>query len=172
MRGWLSGYDAELEDEVEDKAEDKAEDKVDSDPSNAIQGLTDLEVFTQTLQNVHDASTAAEHECQKGNKRPRRYLGNSKRTWWHHLLNQKELKKKVFTSVMYWILVAQNKKRVGSVTTKCSSGQAEPDYVSSDKDWDHNVRGLLKVNQKGALTVDVLTGQYSGCGKRNTEWGF
>ena len=99
--------------ELEDEVEDEAEDEVDSDPSNAIQGLTDLEVFTWTLQKAHDAATAAECEHQKGNKRPRRCLGNSKRTRRRHLLNQKELEKKGFTSVMYWILAAQNKKRDG-----------------------------------------------------------
>jgi hypothetical protein len=68
-----------------------------------IQELTELEVFTQTLQKAHDAATAAEHEHRKGNKQPKRYLGNSKRTQCRHEHNRKQLEKKGFTSVIHWI---------------------------------------------------------------------
>ncbi|KAF8528100.1 hypothetical protein BU17DRAFT_81330 [Hysterangium stoloniferum] len=71
------GYDLELDDN---------DDEDDLDPLIEIQELTDLEVFIQTLQKAHDATTIAEHERWKGNKRPRKYLGNSKRTQ-RHMLN-------------------------------------------------------------------------------------
>lgn len=132
------GYDPELED---DELED---DEDDPDPLIEIQELTDLEVFTQTLQKAHDAATAAEHERQKGNKRPKRYLGNSKRTRRRHKLNQKELEKKGFTSVIQWLSAAQKEKRDGSVSAECSSSQAEPDYVSSDQESDDEVRDIIE----------------------------
>ena len=78
QEGGFLGYDPELDDD---------EDEDDPDPSIEIQELTDLEVFMQTLQKAHDAATAAEHKCQKGNKRPRTYLGNSNRTQRHHEIN-------------------------------------------------------------------------------------
>jgi len=126
------GYDPELYDD-EDEEDDP-------NPLIEIQELTDLEVFTQTLQKAHNATTAAEHEFQKGKKQPRRYLGNSKRTWCHHELNRKELEKTGFTSVIQWVSAAQKEKRDGSVSAKCSSSQAELDYVSSDEESDDEVR--------------------------------
>lgn len=127
---------------------DDDEDEDDPDPSIEIQELTDLEVFTQTLQKAHDAATAAERKCQKGNKRPRRYLGNSKRTWRRHELNRKELEKNGFTSVIQWLAAAQREKRDGSVSTKCSSNQAEADYVSSDEELDDEVRDFIEGKEK------------------------
>ncbi|KAF8233945.1 hypothetical protein L208DRAFT_1377112 [Tricholoma matsutake] len=138
------GYDPELEDyELED-------DEDDPDPLIEIQKLTDLEVFTQTLQKAHDAATAAECKHQKGNKQPKRYLGNSKRTRHHHELNQKELEKKGFTSVIQWLSAAQKEKRDGSVSAECSSSQAEPDYVASDQESDDEVRDIIEDKKKGS----------------------
>jgi hypothetical protein len=96
------------------------------------------------LQKAHDAATAAERKRQKGNKRPKRYLGKSKRTQRCHELNQKELEKKGFTSVIQWLSAAQKEKRDGSVSAECSSSQAEPDYVSSDQESDDEVRDIIE----------------------------
>jgi hypothetical protein len=96
------------------------------------------------LQKAHDAATAAERKRQKGNKRPKRYLGNSKRTQRCHELNRKELEKKGFTSVIQWLSAAQKEKRDGSVSAECSSSQAEPDYVSSDQESDDEVRDIIE----------------------------
>jgi len=42
--------------------------------------------------------------------------------------------------VIQWVSAAQKEKRDGSVLAKCSSSQAEPDYVSSDEESDDEVR--------------------------------
>jgi hypothetical protein len=45
--------------------------------------------------------------------------------------------------VIQWLSAAQKEKREGSFAEKCSSNQAEPDYVSSDEEPDDEVRDFI-----------------------------
>ena len=148
----VPGYDPELEDDEDE------EDRDNPDPSIEIQELTDLEAFTQTLQKAHDAATATERDHQKGNKRPRRYLRNSKRSRCRHEANRKELEKKGFTSVIQWFSATEKQK---SVPANCDSSQTELGYAldSSDEESDGKVRDFFQSKQ----TVDVSTGQDPWC---------
>ena len=112
---------------------DLEDDEDDFDPLIEIQELTELEVFSQTLQKAHDAAADAQREYQKGNKRPKRYPGNSKRTRRRHEHDRKELEKKGFPSVIHW-LSATRKDNDESASAERSSSRAlaEPHYVSSD----------------------------------------
>lgn len=103
-----------------------------SDPTIEIQELSELEVFSQTLQQVHDAAAKAERDREKRNNRPKTYRGNSSRTKRRHELNRKELEKKGFPSVLKW-LQGQQKEKTLSEDEDMGEFAQQVDYVSSDE---------------------------------------
>jgi hypothetical protein len=69
------------------------------------------------------------------------------------MLNQKELKKKGFILVIQWLSAAQ---KIKSDSSKCSSSQAEPDYVSSNRKSDNEMRSHKEIER--LITVDIVIG--------------
>lgn len=80
----IMGQFNEMDGEFPDKEELSDPEEDDLDDKTEIREISVLEHFIKTLQKAQEVAVEAEREHKKGNKRPRRYDGSSKRTQRRH----------------------------------------------------------------------------------------
>lgn len=114
------------EDEEDDEGLTKdAEDDAD------IMEISKLEVFAAALEQAQAVATAAEREREKGNKRPKRYAGNSARTKRWHVQKAREFAKNGYPSISRWL---RSRKGLGMETIQERAIQSNSEVNTTDSD--------------------------------------